>query len=311
MIDGKTKNRAIEWLGELATGEAPFFLAVGFNKPHLPFRAPQKYWDLYPEDLIEFAAFRQDSENGPEIAYHQSGELGNYDDIDKPTTTRMVLSDDKQRELIRGYFACVSMVDDLVGQLLDSLDGLGLAEDTIVVVWGDHGWHLGDHQLWCKHSNFEQATRSPLIIADPQLRNPGVRVTSPTEFVDVYPTLCDLAGLPIPPGLDGVSLRPLMTGERQSVKDVARSQWPQGLPDGMVIGYSVRDERYRYTGWLPREGPDAPPETVEFEEFYDYEDDPLETKNAIDAPRYQADIARLRTRWLEVFGLPASILPKP
>lgn len=305
--DGKTTTRVIEWMKEMAAGEKPFFLAVGLKKPHLPFEAPKEFWDLYPENSISVAPFQKNAKNGPEIAYHNSGEMSAYEDIGKKQRRRMELPEAKQKDLIRGYYACTSMADALVGQLVRAVADLGLTEKTIVVVWGDHGWHLGDHELWCKHSNFEQATRSPLIIVDPGLKDPVARTATPTEFVDLFPTLCDLAGLEIPAGLDGVSLKPLMTGEKESVKDVARSQWPKPFGGKKMIGYSVRSDRYRYTMWLPRESADSPPGPVQFEEFYDYAKDPLETVSHLTTPEYQDEVARLRRRSAEVFKLPAGL----
>jgi len=303
--DGRTTTKAIEWMKEMAAEEKPFFLAVGLKKPHLPFEAPKAFWDLYPEDSIKVAPFQENAKNGPEIAYHSANEMSNYEDIGKKQRKRMELPEAKQKDLIRGYYACASMADALVGQLVQAVADLGLTEKTIVVVWGDHGWHLGDHELWCKHSIFEQATRSPLIIVDPTLGHAGVRVATPTEFVDIYPTLCELAGLEIPAGLDGVSLKPLMTGEKKSVKDVARSQWPKPFGGEAMIGYSVRSDRYRYTMWMPRISPDMPPGPVKFEEFYDYEKDPMEMVNHLATPEYTDQVASLRRRCAEIFKLPA------
>ena len=167
-IDGQIAANGIKYLQRLAGDDSPFFLAVGFKRPHLPFVAPTKYWDLYDRKDIKLAEYQQPVKDGVEMAYHNYGELRSYTDIPAPETFTDIFTnrvpEEKQRELIHGYYASVSFIDAQVGKLLDELENLGIADKTIVVLWGDHGWHLGDHSLWCKHSIFEQATRSPLIL---------------------------------------------------------------------------------------------------------------------------------------------------
>lgn len=259
--DGANALRAIEILEKLKSEIQPFFFAVGFSKPHLPFVAPKKYWDLYKREDMPVAAFQEQPKNSVDVAFHNSGEIRAYTDIPPLLSFTdqkeygLTLPIDKQKELIHGYYAAISFMDAQVGKVLDKLDALGLTENTIIVLWGDHGWHLGDHNLWCKHTNFEQATRTPLIIAAP-----GIKATTsnaPSEFVDVFPTICDLAGVKIPDVVDGKSLKPLMDKTAQSVKDFSISQYPrsgtkseterQGYASSKVMGYSLRDKRYRYT----------------------------------------------------------------
>jgi len=294
-VDGAIALRAVEMLKELDRSGKPFFLAVGFAKPHLPFIAPKKYWDLYDREKISIHPFQKKSSNPVDFAYHGSGELKGYTDISDSMDSYSDdpgrwLAADKQKELIHGYYACTSYVDAQIGKLLDELEDLGLSGNTVVVVWGDHGFHLGDHGLWHKHTNFEQATRSPLIIRDPAL-DQGMKTEVPTEFIDLFPTLCELSGLPAPDRLDGISLVPLMKKEVDSVKPFAVSQYPSGG----AYGYTMRTERYRYTEWMTHDWRTTmpfDPAKVRGRELYDYQEDPMETENRVDFDEY-ADIQRV------------------
>lgn len=289
--DGKLADVAIEHLAELSKSDKPFFLAVGFQKPHLPFVAPKKYADLYSREDITLAEFQQMPEGAPDIAFQDSWELknGSYTET---AGVEGLLEESKQRELIHGYMASVSYIDAQVGKLLDALEENGVAENTIVVFWGDHGWHLGDHGMWCKHTNYEQATRVPLIITKTAKAGVAAKSNSPVEFVDIYPTLCDLAGLPKPDVLEGTSLAPILEDPSTSVKDFAVSQYPRGNGKKEVMGYSFRDERYRYTRWAPSSDPAA----IESEELYDYTTDPLETKSLINSPEAAEILKTMRER---------------
>ena len=288
--DGMAGQLGAEILRKLSSEKNPFFLAVGFVKPHLPFCAPKKYWDLYKRKEFRVHPFQERSKNGPDIAYHDSGELrGGYTDVPR----KGPLSEEKQLELIHGYHAAVSFMDAQVGKLLDEMDRQGVVDNTIVVLWGDHGWHLGDHGMWCKHSNFEQASRAPLLIAAPKARAKGGSADSPTEFVDIFPTLCDLAGLPIPSQLEGASLVPILNDPLASVKAAAIGQYPRSDGGKRVMGYAYRTRRYRYVEWVRkdyRKGEKTGP--VIARELYDYEKDPMEKVNAIDDPDY----AKVRRR---------------
>lgn len=249
--------------------EEPFFLAVGFVKPHLPFCAPKKYWDLYDRDSLPRAEVTSPPEGAPRFAPTDWGELRQYSGIPE----KGELPEELRRTLIHGYYAAMSYADAQIGRVLDALERTGLAENTIVVLWGDHGWHLGDHGMWCKHTNYEQAARIPLIVVVPGAK-PGVS-SALVESVDLYPTLCELAGLDPPTGLDGTSFA-------RVVRDPAKESLPAAFqsaihvyPRGEKIGRAVRTERYRLVEWKrPREdGAEA------ILELYDYERDPLETKN--------------------------------
>ena len=287
--DGIMVEQAMESVDKLASSGKPFFLAVGFKKPHLPFVAPKKYWDLYDRDAIEIAAFQEQSEHGPKVAYHKSGEIRSYTGF---TFQDGRIPEEQQKKIIHGYYAAISYVDALVGKLLKKLEDRGLDGNTVVILWGDHGWHLGDHALWCKHSNFEQATRAPMIISAPGM--PGeVQINTPTDFIDIFPTLCDLAGLAIPEGLDGVSLEGLISQQQDQVKPFVVSQYPRGKK---IMGYSLRTERYRYTEWHTNGYKSYDPyreENIIGRELYDYAQDPLETVNYFDDPSYETVADRL------------------
>lgn len=283
--DGVFATKGVDLIQELARGEKPFFLAVGFKKPHLPFCAPAKYWDLYDRNQFEAAEVTSLPEGAPKYHYQDSWELrSGYTDIPPG-----ILPDEMQRKLIHGYYACTSYVDAQVGKLLDALKESGAQENTVVVLWGDHGWHLGDHGMWCKHTNYEQAARAPLVITTPNQKARGAKSTSPVEFLDIYPTLCDLAGLKPPTELHGHSLRALLDDPSRSVRAAAVSQYPRGHGAEMKMGYTFRTERYRLIEWRPFD-PTAPHDAATAEvadrEIYDYEVDPLERRNLIDDPDY-------------------------
>ncbi|MBM3442607.1 MAG: sulfatase [Bacteroidetes bacterium] len=303
--DGANVLQAIDILGGLAKVSSPFFFAVGLSKPHLPFVSPKRYWDLYNRQDMPVADYTTMPKNAPPIAMHNSGEIRSYTDISPlidPATEKgygLTLSVEKQRELLHGYYAAVSYLDANVGKLLRALDSLGLQENTIVVLWGDHGWHLGDHNLWCKHSNFEQATRTPLIISAPGLK--ATRTNSPSEFVDIFPTLCELTGLPIPAHLHGKSLVPVMKNPRHRVKEYSVSQYPRsgntfetqrlGYADSKVMGYSLRTDRYRYTVWMGDGWKSWMPYDASKHistELYDYHQDPGEKANHAGRPAMAA-----------------------
>ncbi|MBG7629133.1 MAG: sulfatase [Bacteroidetes bacterium] len=274
----------------------PFFVAVGYQKPHLPFVAPKKYWDLYKRDEIALAEFQELSKGTPDIAYHSFGELRAFSDIDNNLGVGDRIEEDKQRELVHGYMACISYIDAQIGKLLDALEEKNLLNNTVIVLWGDHGYHLGDHTLWNKHSNFEQATRIPLMFAGPGVEK-NVKVKNPVELVDVFPTLFDLAGVKIP-NLDGKSLVPLLDNNDKTTIDVdyAISQYRRHKEK---MGYSLRTERYRYTEWHDegyRSYKSYEESTIVARELYDYEVDPLETKNLVNDANYASIVNQLKAK---------------
>lgn len=282
--DGATAKGAIAFLNTYDYSK-PFFLAVGFKKPHLPFVAPKKYWDLYKRSEMPLAEYRVAAQGSPDFAYHNNSELNSYTDI-PPTSDfsdirSLKITDDKARELIHGYYACVSYMDEQVGRVVRELEAKGLDKNTVIILWGDHGWHLGDHGLWNKHTNFEQATRTPMIIIDPSVKK-SVVVNSPVEFLDIFPTICDLTGTKIPENLDGTSLKPLLSSPKSKVKDYSVSQFPRGPR----MGYSIRTEKYRYTVWVNWKDRVLDMNKVLATELYDYDKDPLETVNVATKKEY-------------------------
>lgn len=283
--DGKCADLAIEALGKLK--DQKFFLAVGFQKPHLPFVAPKKYFDLYPPESIKPRIDGSEPKDVPEIALHPWTELRGYTDI--PKTGAM--SVEKQRELIRGYYASTSYSDAQLGRVLDELDRLNLTEKTIVVLWGDHGFHLGEHNLWAKTTNFELDARAPFIVAAPNQKVKGGKTRALVELVDVYPTICELCDLPLPTGLEGTSVVPLLENPDKKWKTAAFSQFPRSNPanpNAKIMGRTVRTDRYRYTEWAV-EGKE--PAAIE---LYDHRRDSNETKNIATDPKNKKIIAELK-----------------
>ncbi len=315
--DGANILQAKDILAKLSKKDQPFFFAVGIAKPHLPFVAPRKYWDLYNRADMPVASYQEQSQNAVSIAYHNAGELRGYSDIPPllsftdQKSYGLTLPIEKQKELIHGYYAAVSYTDANVGILLNTLDSLGLTKNTIIILWGDHGWHLGDHNLWCKHSNFEEATHSPLIIAAPGYVSS--RTTALTEHVDIFPTLCDLAGVTIPANLDGKTLVPVMKNPSANVKEFSVSQYPRSNAtaeneklensDANAMGYSIRTKQYRYTVWMKngfRSTQKFNNDLVIGMELYDYKKDPLETVNVVNEKKYTT-IAKMLNAKMRAF----------
>ncbi|WP_170156782.1 sulfatase [Roseimicrobium gellanilyticum] len=281
MVDGEFAEKAVGWL-EKRDSTKPFFLAVGFHRPHLPLVAPAKYFDLYPFDSITLPESPADDEADiPEPA--RNGAVPGYTLTSTP---------EQRRAAIRAYLACVSYMDAQAGVVLEALKRLGLEENTIVVFSGDHGWHLGEHGLWHKRSLFEESARVPFIIAAPGTKGVGKRSTSLVELLDVYPTLCDLAGLPAPDVLQGKSLRSVLEDPGVSIHDAAFTQARRGK-NAEYWGRTVRTKRWRCTEW--DEGRNGI-------ELYDHDADPHEYKNLAEDPQHAAVLKELR-------GLLAEKLP--
>ncbi|MGY8657999.1 MAG: sulfatase [Verrucomicrobiales bacterium] len=283
--DGMTAKTAIERLKKIAATDKPFFLAVGFTKPHLPFNAPAKYWDLYDRSKIKVPS-RDKVIDG--LSYDGSGwgELKNYSDIALKTKK---LDDAKTRELIHGYRASVSYMDAQVGRVINALETSGLVQNTIIVLWGDHGYYLGDYGEWCKHTTYEVAAKVPLIIASPQLKG-GQRTSALTELVDLFPTLCDLSGVPVPTPLHGVSLKPVIQDPEIKWKEGVFSQYFKNKPKvGKVLGTSIRTDRYRYTEWRKKDHNGS----LEDITLIDLEADPKATKNVAADPVHKEFLKRL------------------
>ena len=246
--------------------DQPFFIACGFLKPHLPFVAPKRYWDLYDPKTVPMPQVTDVPKNAPSYAPQFGGELRQYSDMPREGA----ISEEDTRRLIHGYYAATSYTDAQIGRVLEALDASGARSNTIVVLWGDHGWHLGDHGMWCKHTNYEQATRIPLIISSPGCAA-GQKSQALIETVDVYPTLCELAGLPVRDGLDGLSAAATLKSPDVHTRESVIHVYPRGER----LGRSIRTDRYRMVEWKV---PGADASVAEYE-LYDYEKDPLEMVN--------------------------------
>jgi len=276
--DGVIAEKAVRELRRLKG--RPFFLAVGFVKPHLPFNAPKKYWDMYKPSSIKLADNPFAPKGAPRIALTNWGELRNYIGMPK----KGPVTDAQARDLIRGYYACVSYTDALVGQVIDELDRLHLRENTVIILWGDHGWKLGEHGAWCKHTNFELDARVPMILSAPGGKGAGKRTDALVEFVDIYPTLSELCGLDVPKHCEGTSMVPLLADPNRKWKSAAFSQYPRGR----IMGYSMRTDRYRFTRWQDRRTGKA----VAIE-LYDHRTDPAENVNVAAKPGNAELVKRL------------------
>ncbi|MDF7826212.1 sulfatase-like hydrolase/transferase [Pontiellaceae bacterium B12227] len=248
----------------------PFFITAGFTKPHLPFNAPKKYWDLYDPEKLELAANPFAPEGAPPNAIHQWNELRDgYGGMPADGN----VSDELARTLIHGYNACVSYTDAMVGKLLDELERLGMRDDTIVVLMGDHGWQLGEHALWCKHALFNTSTYTPLMISAPGFKK-GQRTDALVEFVDIYPSICELTGIPAPAHLQGKSFVPLLKQPDASWKEAAYSRYHGGE--------NIITERYAYSEW-----------TDGSRMLYDRKKDPDENSNVSENPEYAPIVKKL------------------
>ncbi|PAW74608.1 MAG: iduronate sulfatase [Opitutia bacterium Tous-C4FEB] len=290
--DGQNAKLAVATLGLMAKQQQPFFLALGFSKPHLPFVAPKKYWDLYDPAKIQLAPNKFRPKDAPDYAIQPGGELRNYHGIPEGS-----IPDDLARQLKHGYYAAISYMDAQLGLVLDELDRLDLAKNTIVVLWGDHGWKLGEHDAWCKHSNAENDTNGALLLSVPGMKHAGAKATGLVEFVDIYPTLAELAGLPLPAHLEGLSFKPVLDHPTRPWKPAAFSQYPRpgnsatgGIP---LMGYSMRTERYRFTVWLHRDDPGK----VADIELYDHQTDPQENLNVAKSPAHRELLEQLMAQW--------------
>ena len=282
LVDGQIATKAIQALSELR--DKPFFLGVGFIRPHLPFVAPKKYWDIYDPSRLRLASNPFLPKGAPAFASNDSSELRRYLDVPKEGP----ISDSEALKLIQGYFACVSYVDAQVGRVLAELDRLGLRENTIVILWGDHGYQLGEHGTWTKRTNWEIATRVPMILSVPGMK-PGSKTDALVEFVDIYPTLVELCGFPMPAGLEGTSMVPLLKDPDRHWKTAAFSFYTNATTEmGRTNGRAMRTERYRLVEWS---GTTA---TNLVYELYDHETDPDENVNLAVLPEHRTLVERLK-----------------
>ena len=333
-VDGYNTSVAIQTLDELVQQDKPWFLALGFSRPHLPFHAPKRYFDLYNPEEIQLTKFSEPPQDGASMGLHASFELRTRHDIPKSGPINKSLS----RKLLHAYYACVSYVDAQIGRVIASLEKNKVRENTIIVVWGDHGWHLGEYGIWGKATNYEIATRVPLIISTPSMPQKGTSSDSLVELIDIYPTLCDLANIPQPDHLAGKSLLPVLRDPSAVVKRLAMSQFPtpalrewaanplspemretffgplinqveqtikkqQGsrwnreLFEKYLMGDTLRDPRYRYIEWRDTRNPNLEPI---YQELYDHLSDPHETVNV--AHSQPKEVVRLSNELQHLLG---------
>jgi iduronate 2-sulfatase len=285
--DGRLAEAVVDALKNNAIEDGPFFYAAGFYKPHLPFTAPKRYWDLYDRKVFKLPENRKLADDVPAYA-RASFEMPAY------SKGQIDLEDEERlRLLTHAYYACTSFTDANIGKIIDELDRQGLADNTIIVLWSDHGFHLGENASFGKHTCFEVATRSPLIVSAPGFAA-GQTSERLTEYIDIFPTVCELAGQPMPAYLEGRSLLPLLENPEAEFKTEAFSQYPRGKD---LEGYSIRTERYRYTEWRKKEG-DTPGDVIG-RELYDHESNPSESENIVaEHPQLASQLAdRLKQIW--------------
>lgn len=302
--DGAQTDYAIEQLEKFAAGEQPFFAAVGFYRPHLPFNAPRRYWDLYDRDAIPLPDPAGPVVDAPPMAINNMRELRGYADFrGRPQPHEGPLAEEEIRLLRHGYLASVSYIDAQVGRLLDALDRLGIADDTVVVLWSDHGWKIGEHQSFGKMTNYEIDTRVPLLVRAPGQQVEGARVGGLVELLDVYPTLSELCGLPAPQGIEGRSFARQLAAPDEPFRDAAYSVFlREGIwtaPDGVeYFGRTIRTDRYRYVEWMRRGETE-----VVARELYEHDVDPLETRNVAGLPENEKLLVILADRLAQVVEL--------
>ena len=295
--DGAQTELAKRTLSRIAKKKQPFFLGLGFFRPHLPFAAPKKYWDLYEQDKIPLASNPYLPQNAPVFAINKMYELRGYDGFSHlvhPTVSH--ISEDTARILKHGYYASMSYVDALFGKLMKHLDDLNIANKTIVIVWGDHGWKLGEHNSWCKQTNYNVDTHVPMMIRVPGIKG-GITLNQLTELIDMYPTLCDLTGVPKPDYLQGESFLPLLKNPEQQWKSAAFSQFhrrPKVTPDGKrYMGYSMKTDTHHYVEWYYWDHIKEQRGEFVTAELYDNTMDPDENRNIAIYPENKGLIRQL------------------
>lgn len=276
LIDGARTDMAIEDLKRLAKSDQPFFLAMGYIRPHLAWIAPKKYWDLHDPDLLPVVLDGKVTTETPAYALSNSYELTHYVDLinfPKPWDEKRV-EGEQARHLMHAYYSCISYVDAQIGRLLDALQQAGLRDNTIVVLWSDHGWKLGEFNGWGKMTNYEIDTRVPLIISAPSLPRVGTSTDELTELLDLFPTLCDLAGIATPDFVDGESLMQVLANPDEEHQTAAYSQYFRRAEGSEYMGYAIRTKQYRFVEWR-----DFGSGEVKSLELYDHDVDPAESEN--------------------------------
>lgn len=283
LIDGARTDLAIEDIRRLGKKGEPFFLAMGYIRPHLAWIAPKKYWDMHDPQKLPIVTGEKVTPDTPPYALSNSYEMTHYSDLatfPKPWDSRRI-SEAQTRHLMHAYYACVSYIDAQIGRLLDTLEEEGLSENTIVVLWSDHGWKLGEMNAWGKMTNYEIDTRVPLLISAPGITKPASKSDELVELLDLYPTLCELAGIETPEFLDGKSVVRNLKDANVRVKHAAYSQYHRKLDGKQYMGYAIRTDTHRFVEWREFETG-----VVTATELYDHRDNHTESKNlAAEAPK--------------------------
>ena len=300
--DGAQTEVALRKLEELSKGKKPFFFGIGYYRPHLPFNVPERYWKMYNRDSIPLAGNDYVPEDAPVMAINNLRELRGYTDfssVKHPFSGS--ISRDSAKLLKHGYLASVTYTDTQIAKLMKKLKQLNILDNTIIVIWGDNGWKLGEHNSWCKMTNYSIDTRVPLIISTPETRKKGIKCDALVEFVDIYPTICELAGLPVPSNLEGISMLPLFKNPDRPWKKATFSQFlREGIwsaPDGKeYMGRSIRTRKYLYVEWSEwKTGKKAAVE------LYDLVNDPGENRNIAHEPSSRRVVQKLsgdlKTGW--------------
>ena len=307
LVDEQIAEHALLTLRQVApaakAGKTPFFVAVGFHRPHLPFVFPESKMQDYPEKSIRLPDNEYAPVDMPSVAWSSYSELRSYEDIKKLNLSGAInttVPDKVVLNLRRAYYSALTWTDSLIGRVVDELESLGLADNTIISFWGDHGWQLGEHGEWCKHTNFELATHAPMMVHIPGMTDSGIVNEKLTEFVDLFPTLVEAAGLPQLPLCpvnssmidlcrEGTSLIPLIKNPSVSWKNASFSQYPRHEDGNNIMGYTIRTDMFRYTEWAKFEyAPVYKPDWTRLfgVELYDHRQDPEENHNRAKDPSY-------------------------
>ena len=275
--DGKIAEQAILKLQELKNIKQPFFFGLGFIRPHLPFNCPKKYWDLYDEDNIKLTDHSNMPLNAPKEANFYSGELKSYTSFEK---NKEPILDKEAVRLKHGYMACVSFIDAQIGKVITRLQELEMYDNTIIVLWGDHGWSLGEHGHWGKHTNFNNALQVPLLIHAPGFAQ-GEKSNSLVSLIDLYPTLCDLSGIELPVHLQGKSIKGILNNTNQEINMYMFSKWKKG-------------ESVKYNDFLYTEFYHKKTGAYVSNMLYNHKKDPKETVNVVGVQEYNTVVENLK-----------------
>ncbi len=297
--DGSQNELTKKTLTRIAKMDKPFFMGLGYFRPHLPFTAPKKYWDFYDAEKIPLASNPHVPEKAPGHTMNSMYELRHYDGFNKigHPQSSYKMEQDTARILKHGYYASVSYVDALLGDLFDHMKEIGIYDNTIIILWGDHGWKLGDHNSWGKMTNYNIDLKVPMIIRYPNQLNRGEQTFEITELIDMYPSLCELAGIEVPNYMEGTSFVPLIENPELQWKSAAFSQFhrrPKVSADGKrYMGYSINTKKYHYIEWYSWNHKTGTRGVLKSTELFDSKNDPSETVNISEEPKNSNVVKRL------------------